>query len=547
MPLLVLAVAVVVLLVLMTKFKLDGFIALILVAIGVGLARGMYVPDLYESMLDGIGGQLDELVLILGFGAMLGKILADSGAAQRIATSMARIFGISRIQVAMVLTAFAIGITMFYEVGFVLLIPIVFTIVRENRLPLLWVGLPMSIALSTMHSFLPPHPGPAAVAGTFNANMGLTLFYGVFIACPAAALIAFTWPRLPFVRAMNPSVPTGLITDRQFAEKDLPGFGSCLFIVLTPVVLMGTSAVATITMSEDNRYLPYLTFLGESPIALLIALLIAIRVLGPRIHGLVLAGSADSHAVEDPMGAPMEHPVEALHHLHEHSESAMTSLPGATTTSLPRGPEDLNGVRDEAAAGVTRGGSSGGGASLGRSGSGGAPGSGAADQATPGEEESVESLYAPAMRSCAEAVKPMAMILLVIAAGAALKQVLVDSGTADYIQNLTAGWGVSPIILAWSIAVLLRIALGSATVAIVTAAGIVAPLAASSGISPELMVLAVSSGSICCSHVNDPGFWLFKEYLGLSVIEAIKTRTTYTTVLAILGLAGVLIESTFIG
>jgi Gnt-I system high-affinity gluconate transporter len=134
-------------------------------------------------------------VLILGFGAMLGRILADSGATQKIATSMTNFFGINRVQLAMVLSAFAIGITMFYEVGFVILIPLVFTIVRENKLPLLWVGLPMSIALSTMHSFLPPHPGPAAVSGTFHASMALTLVYGLVIAIPAAALIAFTWPR----------------------------------------------------------------------------------------------------------------------------------------------------------------------------------------------------------------------------------------------------------------------------------------------------------------------------------------------------------------
>jgi Gnt-I system high-affinity gluconate transporter len=141
----------------------------------------------------------------------------------------------------------------------------------------------------------------------------------------------------------------------------------------------------------------------------------------------------------------------------------------------------------------------------------------------------------------------MAIIILIIGAGGAFKQVLVDSGIADYIKLLTEGWNVSPIILAWGIAVLLRIALGSATVAVVTAAGVVLPLVAGSGVAPELMVLAVTCGSICASHVNDPGFWLFKEFFNLSVIEAIKTRTSYTTVLSILGLGGVLALNAFIG
>jgi Gnt-I system high-affinity gluconate transporter len=441
MPLVIVAIGVALLLLLMTRFKLNGFIALILVAIIVGLLEGEGLSDTYDSITAGIGGQLKELTMILGFGAMLGKILADSGAAQRIALSMLKLFGISRVQLAMVLTSFAIGITMFYEVGFVLLIPLVFTIVRETKLPLLWVGLPMSIALSTLHSFLPPHPGPAAVAGTFNANMGLTLVYGLCIALPAAALIAFTWPRLPFVKKINPPVPYDLITTKEFTEEELPSFASSLFISLIPVVLMAGSAIATIGMSEDNPVYVYLEFFGNAPIALLVSLLLSIWVLGTR---------------------------------------------------------------------------------RGRS----------LDQVA---------------KSCSEAVKPMAMILLVIAGGGAFKQVLVDSGVAEYIQQLTAGWNVSPIILAWGIAVLLRIALGSATVAVVTAAGVVLPLIPGSGIAPELMVLAVSCGSIAFSHVNDPGFWLFKEYFNLSVIEAIKTRTTYTTTLSILGVGGVLLMNVIVG
>ena len=158
-------------------------------------------------------------MLVIGLGAMVGRVMGDSGAAQRIAGKLLDAFGPRWVQVAMVVTAMLIGVTMFYEVAFVIIVPIAFTIVRVTRANLLWVGLPMSIALSTMHSFLPPHPGPTAVAATFHASVGLTLFYGLFIAVPVGALIALVWPRLPFVRAMNPSIPKGLVSERDVQRR----------------------------------------------------------------------------------------------------------------------------------------------------------------------------------------------------------------------------------------------------------------------------------------------------------------------------------------
>ena len=502
MPLVIVAIAVVLLLVMMTRFQLNGFIALILVAIFVGLAQGMGLSDTYDSIIDGIGGQIDDLALILGFGAMLGRILADSGAAQLIATKVVGFFGIGKVQLAMVLTAFALGITMFYEVAFVLIIPVVFTIVRKNRLPLLWVGLPMSIALSTMHSFLPPHPGPAAVAGTFNASLGVTLLYGLIIAVPAAALIAFTWPRLKFVQAMNPSIPAGLVPEESpIPEQDLPSFGSCLFIVLAPVVLMAGSAVGELWLDEKNPLVPYLTFFGEGPIALLVALLMAIYLLGPTVATVTA---------------------------HRERELAGSNTAAAETGDQIKGKiKDEN--RDETG-------------DENRDETGDETEPGQVKTRTAGDRIPVDRFSAVA-RSCTEAVKPMAIIILIIGAGGAFKQVLVDSGMADYVKDLTSGWDISPFLLAWAIAVVLRISLGSATVAVVTAAGVVLPLVQSSGASPELMVLAVTCGSIACSHVNDPGFWLFKEYFNLSVIEAIKARTTYTSALSLIGLGGVMLLS----
>ena len=196
MPLLVVGISVLVLLLLMTRLRLNGFAALLLVAVGVALVQGIPVATIPDVLSDGIGGQIGDTMLTIGLGAMVGRVMGDSGAAQRIAGKLLDAFGPRWVQVAMVVTAMLIGVTMFYEVAFIIIVPIAFTLVRVTGAPLLWVGLPMSITLSTMHSFLPPHPGPTAVAATFDASVGLTLLYGLFIAVPAGAFIALLWPRL---------------------------------------------------------------------------------------------------------------------------------------------------------------------------------------------------------------------------------------------------------------------------------------------------------------------------------------------------------------
>ena len=439
MPLVIVGIAVLVLLFLMTKLKINGFVALLVVAVAVGLVEGIPVDEIPGILGDGVGGQIGDTLLVIGLGAMIGRVMGDAGAAQRIAMKMVDKFGLKGVQVAMVVTAMLVGVTMFYEVAFVIIVPVAFTLVRATKSNLLWVGLPMSIALSTMHSFLPPHPGPVAVAGTYEASVGLTLAYGLLIAIPAGALIALVWPRLGFVRKMNPEIPAGLVSDKLFSDEEMPSLWNSLAVALLPVVLIAGAAVFEMAAPTSSA-LPVVSFIGSAPIALLVTLLIACYVFGPMI--------------------------------------------GRTLDQVGK--------------------------------------------------------------SAVDSTKPMAIILMVIGAGGAFKEILTEAGIADYIAGLTSSWAISPIILAWLIAVILRIALGSATVAVVTAAGIAAPLVAGSGISPELMVLATSCGSIAFSHVNDPGFWMFKEYFGLSVTDALKTRTTYTTTLAILGLGGVLLLNTFV-
>ncbi|MBB4712515.1 Gnt-I system high-affinity gluconate transporter [Streptomyces luteogriseus] len=435
MPLLIVGISVLILLVLMTRLRLNGFAALLLVAVGVALVQGIPVATIPDVLSEGIGDQIGDTMLTIGLGAMVGRVMGDSGAAQRIAGKLLDAFGPRWVQVAMVVTSMLIGVTMFYEVAFIIIVPIAFTLVRVTGAKLLWVGLPMSIALSTMHSFLPPHPGPTAVAATFHASVGLTLFYGLFIAVPVGALIALTWPRLPFVARLTPSIPKGLVSEREFTDEEMPGLGWSLFVALFPVVLIVAAAVTDMATSGESPLLHAVAFIGSAPIALLLTLCLAVWAFGPRI----------GRSLSD-VGA-----------------------------------------------------------------------------------------------SCTSAAQAMAMILLVIGAGGAFKNVLVEGGISDYIKDATDGWSISPIVLAWLVAVILRIALGSATVAVVTASGVALPLLAGSGVHPEVMVLAVACGSIAFSHVNDPGFWLFKEYFNLSVVEAIKVRTSYTTVLAVLGLGGVLV------
>lgn len=448
MPLIILAVGVALLLLLMLKFKINGFIALLVVAFLVGLAMGMPLLGdgktlgVLDAVEKGIGGQLDDLIMILGFGAMLGTIMADQGAAHRLAMTLINKFGLGKAQIAIVIVAFLIGVVLFWETAWVILIPIVFAIVRETKVALIWLAMPLAIALSTMHSFLPPHPGPTAVAGIFDASIGLTLLYGLIMALPIGTAVALLWPRLPFVRSVNATIPAGLVEEKEFKEEDMPGFLPALLLMIFPVILIGGAAILDLTIAEEaHETLWYrcLEFIGEAPVALLIALLAAVLyfTLGRKV------------------------PMDAI------------------------------------------------------------------------------------MKSANSSIKAISMIIFIIAAGGAFRQVLVSSGVSDYVAEITSHWALSPLILGWAIAVIMRIALGSASVAVVAAAGIVVPLIGP-GVSPELMTLAVASGSVACSHVNDPGFWMFKEFLNLSVTDTLKVRTTYTSVLAVLGLAGVMILSLFV-
>ena len=439
MPLLIILIGIAVLLGLIIGLRFNAFIALILVALGVGLAEGMPLAEVVGSIQKGVGGTLSSLALILGFGAMLGTLIADSGAAQRITDRLIRLFGIRRIQWALILTGFIVGIPMFYTVAFVMLIPIIFTIAVRTKLPLLYVAIPMVASLSVTHGFLPPHPAPTAIADLYQADLNLTLIYGIAIAIPTILLAGLLFGST--LKNFQSAPPKELFQAQSLPEEQLPPFGTSIFIALIPVLLMALGAVAKIQLVPESIEYQLLTFVGDPTISLLIAVLIAVFFLGTR-----------------------------------------------------------NG-------------------------------------------QSLKKV----MEKLGNSVKPIAMIMLIIAAGGAFKQVLVDSGTDVYLKSALSDLDVSPIFTAWFIAAVLRISLGSATVAAMTAGGIVSAAVAPGVVAPEILVLATGAGSLTCSHVNDIGFWLFKEYFNLSIVETLKTWTVMETIVSIGGLIGCFVLQAFLG
>jgi gluconate transporter len=438
MPLLIVVLGVLLLLVLLLGFKLNAFIALILVSLAVGIAEGMSVAEAIKSIENGVGSTLGSLTLILGFGSMLGSIVAESGSAQRITYGLINRFGVKRIQWAVVLTGFVVGIPLFYNAGFVLLVPIVFTLASATNLPLLYVGIPMASALSVTHGYLPPHPGPTAIAVIFRADIGLTLVYGFIVAIPAILLAGPFFTR--FLTRIKTRPPEGLFTLKKFSEEEMPGYGISLFTALFPVILIAAAAIFNQTLPETSGFRQVFNFLGDPSIALLLSVLLAVYLLGIRR--------------------------------------------GKTMDEM--------------------------------------------------------------MKIITQSISSIAMILLIIAGGGALKQVLVDSGVGQYIADSVSGSSYSPLFMAWGIAALLRVCLGSATVAGLTAAGIVLPIIQMTNANPELAVLATGAGSLMFSHVNDPGFWMFKEYFGLSLGQTFASWSIMETLVSVAGLLGVLVLNVWV-
>lgn len=431
MTILIVVGCIILLVTIITWAKVNPFIAFLIVSLICGILLGIPLKNVTASVQKGMGDMLGSLVTVIIFGAMLGKLVAESGAAQKIATVMMNLFGTKYIQWGMVLTGFIVGVPLFYNVGFVLMVPLIFSVVYKYKLPAVYIGLPMLAALSVTHGFLPPHPSPSALVLQFNANMGLTLLYGVIIAIPAIALAG---PVYAGTLKNMVSVPLKAFQSDDLPEDQLPSVVNSLFSALLPVILLGGTAIYGLSRADDGLK-DFSIFLSEPTIVMLITLIITTYTLGLK------------------MGKSM---------------------------------------RD------------------------------------------IMSIYG-------NAVKEIAMILLIIAGAGALKQVLTDSGVSGQIATALNALNFEPLILGWLIAALIRVSVGSATVAGLTAAGIMAPVLLQSHTNPNLMVLSIGAGSLMFSHVNDPGFWMFKEYFNLSIKQTILSWSVMETLVAVVGLIGVLL------
>lgn len=430
--------AVVALILLIARFKLHPFIALVLVSLGMGVAAGMPLADAVKAFQDGVGGVLGFIAVVVGLGTMLGKMMAESGAATRIATTLIDRFGERRVHWAIMFVAFIVGIPVFFQVGFVLLIPLVFTIARTTGMSLLKIGIPLVAGLSVVHGMLPPHPAAMLAVAAYKADVGLTILYGLLVGLPTAALAgpvfgAWVAPRIA-LPAENPLAAQ--LQGRPVPE--MPGFSMSVFTVLIPVILMLLASAADIALDQASSLRAALHSIGQPIVALLIALLFSFWSLGRARHF----------------------------------------------------------TREEV------------------------------------------------MKFSNDCLAPTATIVLVIGAGGGFNQVLVQSGVGAVIAGVAVGSHASPLVLAWIVAALIRVATGSATVAMTTAAGIVAPIALlTPGSNAELLVLATGAGSLVLSHVNDAGFWLIKEFFNMTVPQTLRTWTVAETIIGIAGLGFTLLLS----
>lgn len=437
MPLLIL-LFVILLQVFLTAKKVSPFLSLLIVAIIAGLLLGMQPSAVLSSIEKGVGSTLGGLALIICLGAILGKILEVSGAAEQISVTLIKRFGEKNIQWAVLSTGFLIGIPLYYNAGFVILVPLVFSIARKAKLPLLYIAIPMAASLSTTHCFLPPHPGPVTLINAFKANTGKTLLYGLIMAVPTVIIAGPLLGRL--LKKIKGNNVNSAVTDHATTARILPPVFPSFLIALLPVLLITTAVIVNHFMHDDTLIKKSVLFLGDSTIALLLTVLLAGWYFGLRA--------------------------------------------GYTMPTV--------------------------------------------------------------MQWVSNGVSGIAMILFIITAGGVLKQVLIDSGTGTYIASFSSKWQMPPLLFGWIITALLRVTVGSSTVAGMTAAGIVTPLVLSGNVSPELMVLSVGAGSVFGSHVNDSGFWMFKEFFGLSLKQTFLSWTVMETLISVLGLVIVLLINTFI-
>ncbi len=425
-------IAVVCLVLLIAVAKLNPFITLLVTSLGLGVVAGMPVATLVHSFEAGVGATLGHIAVVVALGTMLGKMMAESGGADQIALTLIRLFGEKRVHWAMMLIGLIVGLPAFFEVGFVLLIPIAFTVARRTNKSLLLVGLPMLAGLSVVHGLVPPHPAAMLAATTYKADVGRMIFFALLIGVPAAVLAGPLWAKFIAPRVvLADNNPMAAAFEEHGATRSLPGFGRTLGTILLPVLLMLIGSWAEALAAAGTGLNQALHFIGNDDIALLIGVLVSFFTLG-----------------------------------------------------------QMRGFSREMILKFTN-----------------------------------------------ECLAPTATITLLVGAGGGFGRVLQESGVSQALIGVAMSSHVPLLVLAWMLAALLRLATGSSTVSMSTAAGIVAPIAfAAHYPHPELMAIATGAGALIFSHVNDGGFWLVKEYFHMSVADTLKTWSVLETIIAVAGL-----------
>ncbi|BAJ27395.1 putative gluconate permease [Kitasatospora setae KM-6054] len=421
---------------LITRFKLHPFLALTLGSGLLAAVAGAPFDKLLASFSTGFGATVASVGLLIGLGTMLGKLLADSGGANTIADTVLARTGPKLLPWAMALIAAVLGLPLFFEVGVVLLVPIVLLVARRGNAPLIAIGIPALAGLSVLHGLVPPHPGPLVAVDALHADLGVTLALGLLIAVPTLIVAGPLFGRLA-QRWVGPlELPAETAPVETAKRERTPRFGAVLATILLPVVLMLGKALADVLVDDPKATVQRVfDFVGSPLIALLAATLLAMFTLGR-------AAGFDKGKVSETVGS---------------------------------------------------------------------------------------------------ALGPIAGIVFIVGAGGGFKQTLIDVGVGQAVSEWSGKWHVSALLLGWLIAVLIRLATGSATVATITAAGIVAPLAADMSTSHSaLLVLAIGAGSLFLSHVNDAGFWLVKEYFGMSVGQTLKSWSVMETIISVVAIALIL-------
>ncbi len=428
------ALAVAILILLIARFRVNAFVALVLVSLGAGIGAGLPPARAARAFQDGVGTTLGFIAIVIGLGTILGKLLAESGGAAVVSDRLVRAFGVTRLPTAVMTVAFLVGLPVFFNVGLVLLVPIVFTLAATTATPIMRLAIPLTAGLSASHGLVPPHPGPLVAIDRFGADTGLVLFYSLIVGLPCAVVAGPLFARLLGDR-VRPA-PGGLGAEFLRSEAARPpGFAATVTIILLPVLMMLGGTLAAAVLPQGDALRDWALFLGSPLVALLVSTLLAFRVFGT-------ACGFDMRTI---------------------------------------------------------------------------------------------------LRFSETCVGPIANVLLVVGAGGGFGRVLDEAGVTRAIADATSAWPIPPVLLGWTVTALLRIAVGSATVAITTAAGLLAPMAA--GASPTdtaLLVVAMGAGSIVASHVNDGGFWLVKEYFNLTVGETLRSWTVLETILSVTALLLVL-------